>query len=132
MKELAKYLDNFMKKNNYKLEYIAELTNTSVAAIGHYKTGFRTPKDDFVETFIKIFNLKNEEEKKFRLAVALDKTPEIIKKQLNNKNTLLDVDKTINVTIEKEKDTLYEYIDKIAPEKRELVKKILKALIEEK
>lgn len=47
------------------------------------------------------------------------------------KNTLLDVDKTANDTVERKKDPLYKYIDKIDPEKRKIAEKMLKALIED-
>jgi len=91
-KEVSKYIENFMQKHDYKLEYLADMTGASVAAIGHYKKGHRTPKDDFIEKFIEVFNLNEKEQNKLRMAVALDRTPEIIKKQLNNKNEILDTD----------------------------------------
>lgn len=91
-KEVSKYIENFMQKHDYKLEYLADMTGASVAAIGHYKKGHRTPKDDFIEKFIEVFNLNEKEQNKLRMAVALDRTPEIIKKQLNNKNEILDID----------------------------------------
>lgn len=91
-KEVSKYIENFMQKYDYKLEYLADMTGASVAAIGHYKKGHRTPKDDFIEKFIEVFNLNEKEQNKLRMAVALDRTPEIIKKQLNNKNEILDTD----------------------------------------
>lgn len=59
----GKFLIEFMEKNDYKLEYVAEKTNTSFSTIGHYRTGRRLPKDDFIEKFIKAFNF-NEHEKK--------------------------------------------------------------------
>ena len=92
-KEVSKYIENFMQKHDYKLEYLADMTGASVAAIGHYKKGHRTPKDDFIEKFIEVFNLNEKEQNKLRMAVALDRTPEIIKKQLNNnKNEIIDID----------------------------------------
>ena len=92
-KEFAKYLEEFMQKNEYKLEYLADVTGASVSAIGHYKTGNRTPKDDFVDKFIEVFNLDKTEQNKIKLAVAMDRTPDIIKKQLNTiKNDVLDTD----------------------------------------
>lgn len=91
-KEVSKYIENFMQKHDYKLEYLADMTGASVAAIGHYKKGHRTPKDDFIEKFIEVFNLNEKEQNKLRMAVALDRTPEIIKKQLNNKNEIIDTD----------------------------------------
>lgn len=92
-KEVSKYIENFMQKHDYKLEYLADMTGASIAAIGHYKKGLRTPKDDFVEKFIEVFNLNEEEQNKLKLAVALDRTPEIIKKQLSNqKNEIIDTD----------------------------------------
>lgn len=92
-KEVSKYIEDFMQKYDYKLEYLADMTGASVAAIGHYKKGHRTPKDDFIERFIEVFNLNKEEQNKLKLAVALDRTPEIIKKQLNNqKNKIIDTE----------------------------------------
>lgn len=92
-KEVSKYIEDFMQKHDYKLEYLADMTGASVAAIGHYKKGHRTPKDDFIEKFIEVFNLNEKEQNKLRLAVALDRTPEIIKKQLNNqKNEIIETD----------------------------------------
>lgn len=92
-KEVSKYIEDFMQKHDYKLEYLADMTGASIAAIGHYKKGHRTPKDDFIEKFIEVFNLNEKEQNKLRLAVALDRTPEIIKKQLNNqKNEIIDTD----------------------------------------
>lgn len=90
-KEFSKYLETFMQKHDYKLEYLADMTGASVSAIGHYKTGNRTPKDDFIEKFIEVFNLDSKEQNKIKLAVAMDRTPDIIKQQLNNKsNEIID------------------------------------------
>ena len=36
-KEVSKFLEDFMEQNNFKLEYIAEMTGASLAAVGHYK-----------------------------------------------------------------------------------------------
>lgn len=92
-KEFSKYLETFMQKHDYKLEYLADMTGASVSAIGHYKTGNRTPKDDFIEKFIEVFNLDSKEQNKIKLAVAMDRTPDIIKQQLNNKsNEIIDTD----------------------------------------
>lgn len=92
-KEFSKYLEAFMQKHDYKLEYLADMTGASVSAIGHYKTGNRTPKDDFIEKLIEVFNLDSKEQKKVKLAVAMDRTPDIIKQQLNNKsNQIIDTD----------------------------------------
>lgn len=92
-KEVSKYIEDFMQKHDYKLEYLADMTGASVAAIGHYKKGHRTPKDDFIEKFIEVFNLNEKEQTKLKMAVALDRTPEIIKKQLNNKkNEIINTD----------------------------------------
>lgn len=83
-KEVSKFIDEFMEKNNYKLEYIAEMTGASLSAIGHYKTGNRTPKDDFIEKFIESFNLSKNKAEILRMAVAIDRTPDIIKKKFIN------------------------------------------------
>ena len=63
-KELAKYIENFMARHDYKLEYIAEQTGASTSAVGHYKTGTRTPKDHFIDKFIEVFHLGEEKKVK--------------------------------------------------------------------
>ena len=117
-KEISKFIENFMEKNNYKLEYLSEMTGFSVAAIGHYKTGARTPKDDFVEKFIEVFKLNNTETEKLKLAVAMDRTPDLIKRKL-----ILD---------KKIKDPLYKYIDMLSEEQRKIIEPMLKGLVEKK
>lgn len=86
-KEVSKFLEDFMEQNNFKLEYIAEMTGASLAAVGHYKKGTRTPKDDFIESFIKNFNLSKGKSDKLRMAVALDRTPDMIRKKYIDKNS---------------------------------------------
>ncbi|MGL5655379.1 MAG: LexA family transcriptional regulator [Fusobacteriaceae bacterium] len=81
-KEFSKFLTEFMENNNYKLEYISTLTGASLSAIGHYKTGERTPKDDFIENFIKAFNIGEIEAKKIKMLVMEDRTPEPILKKI--------------------------------------------------
>lgn len=99
-KELAKYIENFMSAHDYKLEYIAEQTGASLSAVGHYKTGARTPKDDFVDNFIKAFRLGEEESKKIKMAVAIDRTPEIIKQQYMKPNAKVLIDESfINIPV---------------------------------
>jgi phage repressor protein C with HTH and peptisase S24 domain len=71
----GKFLIEFMEKNDYKLEYVAEKTNTSFSTIGHYRTGRRLPKDDFIEKFIKAFNFTEQEKKYISDAVLKDRTP---------------------------------------------------------
>ena len=83
-KEVAKYIENFLKEKDYKLEVIADMTGASLSSVGHYKTGHRTPKDDFINKFISVFNLDDEEKEKLKLAVALDRTPDVIKRKLNS------------------------------------------------
>lgn len=83
-KEVAKYIENFLKEKDYKLEVIANMTGASLSSVGHYKTGYRTPKDDFIDKFISVFNLDDEEKEKLKLAVALDRTPDVIKRKLNS------------------------------------------------
>ena len=94
------------------------MTGFSVAAIGHYKTGVRTPKDDFVEKFIEVFRLNNVETEKLKLAVAMDRTPDLVKRKL-----ILD---------KKIKDPLYEYIDMLSEEQRKIIEPMLKGLVEKK
>ena len=78
-KEFSKYLENFMKKNGYNLEQISRETGVPVATIGHYKTGRRTPKNDFIDKFVSGFNLNSQEKKEITMAIAIDRTPEVIK-----------------------------------------------------
>lgn len=78
-KEFSKYLENFMKKNGYNLEHISRETGVPVATIGHYKTGRRTPKNDFIDKFVSGFNLSSQEKKEITMAIAIDKTPKVIK-----------------------------------------------------
>lgn len=94
-KELAKYIEDFMGKHDYKLEYIAEQTGASLSAVGHYKTGKRTPKDDFIDKFIEAFRLEKEEAEKIKMAVAIDRTPEIIKSQYMKSNAKLLTDESL-------------------------------------
>lgn len=99
-KELAKYIEDFMKKHDYKLEYIAEQTGASISAVGHYKTGTRTPKDDFIDKFIEVFRLGKEEIEKIKIAVAIDRTPDIIKQQYLKSNARILVDDSfINIPV---------------------------------
>ena len=99
-KELAKYIENFMARHDYKLEYIAEQTGASTSAVGHYKTGTRTPKDDFIDKFIEVFHLGEEESQKIKMAVAIDRTPEIIKEQYMKSNVrLLPEETLINIPV---------------------------------
>lgn len=94
-KEFAKYIENYMLIHDYKLEYIAEKIGVSISAIGHYKTGVRTPKDDFIDSFIKAFRLNEEETKKIKLAVAIDRTPDIIKEKYMKSNVNLPPSDTL-------------------------------------
>ena len=99
-KELAKYIENFMSKHDYKLEYVAEQTGASVSAVGHYRTGTRTPKDDFIDKFIEVFHLGEKEQQKIKLAVAIDRTPEIIKEQyLKSEVKILPEETLINIPV---------------------------------
>ncbi|MBC2850226.1 S24 family peptidase [Cetobacterium sp. 8H] len=80
--EFGKYLEKFMNKNSYTLEYISKQTESSLSVVGHYRKGIRIPKDDFVERFIQKF-VKNEVEANLiRYIVAYDRTPDLIKKKL--------------------------------------------------
>ncbi|MEG0301098.1 S24 family peptidase [Cetobacterium sp.] len=80
--EFGKYLEKFMNQNSYTLEYISKQTESSLSVVGHYRKGIRIPKDDFVERFIQKF-VKNEVEANLiRYIVAYDRTPDLIKKKL--------------------------------------------------
>ncbi|MBR8749969.1 LexA repressor [Fusobacterium sp. DD29] len=94
-KEVAKYIENFMQKTQYKLEVIANMTGASLSSVGHYKTGKRTPKDDFIDKFIEVFNLDREESEKLKLAVALDRTPDEIKKKLESIPNIKKIDDSL-------------------------------------
>ena len=79
------YLETLMSKNSYTLEYIAKQTDSSLSVVGHYRKGIRIPKDDFVERFIQKFIKTEKEADKIRYIVAYDRTPDLIKKKLNEK-----------------------------------------------
>lgn len=55
-----------MRKNGYNLEQISRETGIPVATIGHYKTGRRTPKNDFIDKFVSGFNLSSQEKMKLQ------------------------------------------------------------------
>lgn len=81
MTNFGKFLTEFMEKKEYKLEYVAEKTNVSFSAIGHYRSGKRIPKDDFIEKFIEAFNFTEQEKKDIYSAILRDRTPiEMLKK----------------------------------------------------
>lgn len=94
-KEVAKYIENFMQKTEYKLEVIANMTGASLSSVGHYKTGKRTPKDDFIDKFIEVFKLDKKEREKLKMAVALDRTPDEIKKKLESIPNIKRLDDTL-------------------------------------
>lgn len=81
--EFATYFSNFLEKNNYKLDYVAQEMDSAKSTMSHYKNGERIPQDDFVERFIKVFRFSEEEGNFIRNLVNRDKTPELIKKQLD-------------------------------------------------
>lgn len=89
--EFGKYLEKFMLKNNYTLEYISKETNASISIVGHYRKGIRIPKDDFVEKFIKKFVNVEKERDYIRYIVAYDRTPELIKKELSYKENIVQL-----------------------------------------
>lgn len=81
--EFSEFFNSFLNQRKYKLEYVASETGFSLAAIGHYKTGFRIPNDDFVEKFIEAFHFPVEESEHIKDIVNRDRTPERIKKHLD-------------------------------------------------
>lgn len=81
--EFSIFFNDFLNRKKYKLEYVASETGFSLAAIGHYKTGFRIPNDDFVEKFIKAFYFSVEESEHIKDLVNRDRTPERIRKHLD-------------------------------------------------
>ncbi len=78
--EFSKYLTEFMIETGYKLEYISTRTGASVAAVGFYKNGDRTPKNDFIDNFIKAFKVN---EKEIREIISRDRTPKEILEKLD-------------------------------------------------
>lgn len=87
-KKFGNYLEEFMKKNNYTLEYIAIQTGASLSVVGHYRKGIRIPKDEFVENFIDKF-IKNEKEKNLiRYYVAYDRSPQMIQEKLDERERI--------------------------------------------
>ena len=86
--KFGKYLENFMLKNNYTLEYISKETDASISIVGHYRKGIRIPKDEFVEKFIKKFINIDKEKNYIRYIVAYDRTPELIKKLSIKNNSI--------------------------------------------
>lgn len=87
--EFSKFLNDFLKTKNYKIEYISEILKVPLSTVGAYKAGNRIPKDEFVEKFITTFNIGKEEGDRIKRLAALDRTPEIIKKELDPKLTKL-------------------------------------------
>ena len=83
--KFGKYLENFMLKSNYTLEYISKETDASISIVGHYRKGIRIPKDEFIEKFIKKFISIDKEKNYIRYIVAYDRTPELIRKELDKK-----------------------------------------------
>ncbi|MGL4864444.1 S24 family peptidase [Cetobacterium sp.] len=93
------YLEKFMIKNNFTLEYVAKQTESSLSVVGHYRKGIRIPKDDFIERFIERFISLESEADEIRYVVAYDRTPDLIKKKLEEPRTLKDVKKTEIITL---------------------------------
>lgn len=81
--EFATYFSNFLEKNNYKLDYVAQEMDSAKSTMSHYKNGERIPQDDFVERFIKVFRFSEVEGNNIRNLVNRDRTPDLIKKQLD-------------------------------------------------
>ncbi|MGL6063866.1 MAG: LexA family protein [Fusobacteriaceae bacterium] len=90
--EFSKYLSEFLVKTGYKLEYVSTKTNASLSAVGFYKNGDRTPKDDFINNFIKAFSLNKEIIKEI---IERDRTPKNILNKLDEleklKNTAISI-----------------------------------------
>ncbi|MGL5124071.1 MAG: LexA family protein [Fusobacteriaceae bacterium] len=89
--EFSRYLSEFLMETGYKLEYVSTKTNASLSAVGFYKNGDRTPKDDFIDNFIKAFSLDEEIIKEI---IARDRTPKNILTKLDKleklKNTVVN------------------------------------------
>lgn len=80
--KFGKFLEKFMKDNNYTLEYISLKTESSLSIVGHYRKGIRIPKDEFIERFIANFNFDKVEANYIRYIVAFDRTPDLIKEKI--------------------------------------------------
>lgn len=63
-KKFSKFLEEFLRKNDFTLDYVAEMTKSSFSSIGHYKRGTRIPSEEFIEKFLKAFNFTENEKKK--------------------------------------------------------------------
>lgn len=86
--KFGNYLEKLMIKNNYTLEYVAKQTDSSLSVVGHYRKGIRIPKDDFVERFIEKFIKSDKEANEVRYIVAYDRTPDLIKKKLEENSNI--------------------------------------------
>lgn len=96
--KFGNYLEKFMIKNNYTLEYVANQTESSLSVVGHYRKGIRIPKDDFIERFIESFIQNNIEADEIRYIVAYDRTPDLIKKKIEE-NSKISKMKSIELPI---------------------------------
>ncbi|MEE0138991.1 LexA family transcriptional regulator [Fusobacterium ulcerans] len=82
-KKFSKFLEGFLRENQYTLDYVAEMTNSSFSSIGHYKRGTRIPSEEFIEKFLKAFNFTETEKKQIRYMASIDRSPKLIKDLLN-------------------------------------------------
>ncbi len=108
-----------LRKNGYNVEQISRETGIPVAKIGHYKTGRRTPKNDFINKFVSGFNLSSQEKNEITMAIAIDRTPEVIKDNiLELKNVkpikLMEVPLFSSVSAGLGRETIAEPIDFIS------------------
>ncbi|RGY66705.1 helix-turn-helix domain-containing protein [Fusobacterium ulcerans] len=84
-KKFSKFLEEFLRKNDFTLDYVAEMTKSSFSSIGHYKRGTRIPSEEFIEKFLKAFNFTENEKKEIRYIASVDRSPKLIKEILNKK-----------------------------------------------
>ena len=84
-KRFSKFLEEFLRKNQFTLDYVAEMTDSSFSSIGHYKRGTRIPSEEFIEKFLKAFNFSEAEKKEIRYMASVDRSPKLIKELLNRK-----------------------------------------------
>lgn len=84
-KKFSKFLEEFLRRNQFTLDYVAEMTNSSFSSIGHYKRGTRIPSEEFIEKFLKAFNFSEAEKKEIRYMASVDRSPKLIKDLLNRK-----------------------------------------------
>jgi len=78
--KFKEYLNEFMIKNEYTLDYISTVMKVSLSSISHYKTGKRLPSYKFLEKFFNEFSIPTEEQQEIIAMVENEKIPEKMRK----------------------------------------------------